>query len=134
MIWMDEDRNFLRPKGSGRSIMVSEFLCECHGPMKLSDEQRISNPDVPSETVRIIKPGNNADGYWMNTDLVEQLETRAIPIFKILHPNCIALYMFDYSQNHHALALDVLRASALNLKDGGKNIKHQRDSWFVKDG
>ena len=33
MIWMDEDRNVLRPKGSGRSIMVSEFLCECHGLM-----------------------------------------------------------------------------------------------------
>ena len=30
-IWLDQDHNILRPKGEGRSIMVSAFLCECHG-------------------------------------------------------------------------------------------------------
>ena len=34
-IWMDKDRNVLRPNGDGRSIMVSEFLCECHGHLQL---------------------------------------------------------------------------------------------------
>lgn len=38
-IWMDENDRPLRPKGQGRSIMVSDFLCECHGPMKLNQEQ-----------------------------------------------------------------------------------------------
>ena len=37
-IWMDEDRKVLRPKGDGRSIMVSEFLCECHGLLQLTPE------------------------------------------------------------------------------------------------
>ena len=29
----------IRPKGDGRSIMVSAFLCECHGLLRLSDDE-----------------------------------------------------------------------------------------------
>jgi hypothetical protein len=133
-VWMDEDNMPIRPKSGGRSIMVSEFLCECHGPMKLLDEQRALYPEQPYETVQLIQPGKNGDGYWKNVDLVRQLELRAIPIFKILHPNCIGLFIFDNSQNHHALAPDALRASVLNLKDGGKNVVPQRDGFFMLDG
>jgi hypothetical protein len=85
IIWMDQDCTSLHPKSGGHSIMVLEFVCECHGPMKLSDVQKKSHPDVPSEMVRVIKPGKNADGYWTNEDLVQQLEIRAIPISEILH-------------------------------------------------
>lgn len=131
-MWMNHDGQPLRPKGDGRSIMVSEFLCECHGPMKLSEEEQLAHPEVPPETVRLIKPGK-ADGYWTNKDLVEQLESRAIPIFKILHPECIGLFMFDNSMNHHAYAPDALRTVDLPLKDGGKRVKILRDGWFEKD-
>jgi len=79
----DQDCKSLRPKSGCRSIMVSEFLCECHGPMKLSDVQQSSRPNVPCETVQIIKPGKNVDGSWTNADLVQQLEMRAIPILKV---------------------------------------------------
>ena len=30
-VWFDENNHPIRPKGDGRSIMVSAFLCECHG-------------------------------------------------------------------------------------------------------
>jgi hypothetical protein len=133
-VWMDEDNMPIRPKSGGRSIMVSEFLCECHGPMKLSDAQRAVYPEQPYETVQLIQPGKNGDGYWKNVDLVQQVELRAIPIFKILHPNCIGLFLFDNSQNHHAFAPDALRASVLNLKDGGKNVMPQRNGFFMLDG
>ncbi|RKF53826.1 hypothetical protein OnM2_101030 [Erysiphe neolycopersici] len=101
-IWVDQEHRHLRPKGEGRSIMVSAFLCECHGPMKLSDEQKLLLPIVPLEVVRIIKPGKNEDGYRRNADLAKQLQEEAIPIFKVLHPNFEAFFMFDYSLNHHA--------------------------------
>ena len=133
MVWMDQDNMPLRPKSDGRSIMVSEFICECHGPMKLSEAQRIKYPEQPSETVQLIKPGKNGDGYWTNADLVQQLEVRAIPFFKILHPDCVGLFLFDNSQNHHPLAPDALRASVLNLKDGSKNVKPQRDGFYMLD-
>ena len=133
-IWFDEDNRPLRPKGDGRSIMVSEFICECHGPMQLSPEQRQQWPDAPYSSKSIIKPGKNAEGYWTNEDLIDQVKRKALPIFKILHPDCDALFLFDNSQNHRALPPDALRASLLNLSDGGKNVKPQRPGWYFQNG
>ena len=130
-IWMDENHNVLRPKGDGRSIMVSAFLCECHGLLQLPPELALRDPETPKEAFVIIKPGKNSDGYWTNSDLVQQIENRVIPIFKILHPGANALFMFDNSQNHHALAPDALNAKVLPLKDNGANVKPQRSGWFL---
>ena len=130
-IWMDSNDRPLRPKGQGRSIMVSEFLCECHGPMKLSQEQRQKYPYSPFETRVIIVPGKHQDGYWTAANLIDQVKNRAMPIFKILHPDCDGLFLFDNSQNHRCLPPDALRACALNLSDGGKNVQKQRAGWFI---
>ena len=130
-IWMDANDRPLRPKGQGRSIMVSEFLCECHGPMKLNEAQRVQHPEIPFETCTIILPGRQQDGYWTTANLIEQVGTKAMPIFKILHPGCDALFLFDNSQNHRSLPPDALRTSVLNLSDGGKNVQNQRQGWFI---
>jgi hypothetical protein len=36
--WVDENNRQIRPKGSGRSVMVSAFLGECHGILRLNEE------------------------------------------------------------------------------------------------
>ena len=59
---------------------------------------------------------------------------KAIPVFKVLHPHCHAVFIFDNSQNHQAYAPDALRTSSLNLKDGGKHAKFQRPAWYFQDG
>jgi hypothetical protein len=64
-IWMDEEGSILRPKGEGRSIMVSAFLCECHGLLELPPQLSTLHPDIPRESFVVIKPGKNGDGYWM---------------------------------------------------------------------
>ena len=130
-IWMDVNDRPLRPKGQGRSIMVSEFLCECHGPMKLNEAQRAQHLEIPSETCTIILPGKQLDGYWTTANLIDQVRTKAMPIFQILHPGCDGLFLFDNSQNHRSLPPDALRASILNLSDGAKNVKKQRPGWFI---
>ncbi|RKF63203.1 hypothetical protein OnM2_027075 [Erysiphe neolycopersici] len=122
-IWVDQELRPLRPKGKGRSIMVSAFLCECHGPMKLSDEQKLPHINVPSEAIRLMKPVKNEYGYWTNADLAMQLQEEAIPILKLLYPNCEVLMMFDYSQNHHSMPPDALNARVLTIKDASKTIK-----------
>ena len=139
-VWVEGDKNALKPKGSGKSIMVSQFLCQCHGHMEVTLTESIlkqfplaGNLGETIATLRTIKPGKNADGYWDNKDLVEQTKC-AIVIFEILHPGCSAVFAFDNSANHHARAPDALIASRLNKSDGGKNVPFLRPGWFMKDG
>jgi hypothetical protein len=39
-VWIQKDKNILKPNGSGRSLMASEFLCEFHGRLELDEEQK----------------------------------------------------------------------------------------------
>ena len=128
-VWMENGKTKLRPKGQSRVIIVSEFLCECHGRLSLSDDDQMSYPFFPSEATVIIKPGAGSK-YWENKDLVDQLKNKVIPIFKVLHPNSDALFLFDNSMNHHAKAPDALVARNLNLSDGGVNAPRLRSGWF----
>ncbi|CAB4473945.1 unnamed protein product [Rhizophagus irregularis] len=102
-IWIREDEDILRSKHIGRSIMVSAFLCSCHGLLQLSDEQLRANPHI-----------GNKEAF-----LVHQ----AIPIFELLHPGCIGVFCFDQSINHNAMAADALIASKMNLSPGGAQPK-----------
>eukprot|EP01034_Spumella_vulgaris_P044767 gene44767-55707_t len=120
-IWVEKGRTPLRPKGRGRSYMVSEFLCQCHGHLELNDEQMLQLPlDLQFRIAqRTLKPGANAEGYWTGEHVVAQLKQEAIAIFDILHPGKQALFMFDNSSNHNVFAPDALKCSHLNLSNGG---------------
>ena len=141
VVWIEQGKNHLRPKGMGKSFMVSQFLCQCHGHMEVevTDDllERFPSISQPAgtifQTLKIIKPGKNADGYWGNKDLVDQTKV-AIILFEILHTDSICVFAFDNSANHHALAPDALKASRLNKGDGGKNTPFLRDGWFSNDG
>ena len=60
----------IRQKSLGSSLMVSAFMCPCHGIM-----QSILHPGRVS--YKIIKAGKNRDGYWTNNNLVDQLKNKA---------------------------------------------------------
>ena len=46
--WTKIPRKFA-PKRNGRSIMVSAFLCECHGIFQLDDQLKAFNPEIPMD-------------------------------------------------------------------------------------
>ena len=129
VIWQEKTRKEIRPKGPGASIMVSAFLCQCHGLLRLSKEQSSLHPEVESDSTVIMYPGANKDGYFTNEHLAQQTK-KMLKIFGILHPGCTALVAYDNSSNHHAMAADALVANRLNLKDGGKNVSQLRNGWF----
>jgi len=66
--------------------MVSEFLTEACGRLKLTVEHIENYPDVPEEARVCLKPGANEEGYWTAAHLIEQVEYKAIPIFEALFP------------------------------------------------
>ena len=72
--------------------MVSDFFCESHDPMNSSEAQCSIYPEKPSEKFQFIKPSKNSDGYSTIADIVQQLEVRAIQLFKIFFPTVLGSF------------------------------------------
>ena len=106
--WCEKNEYMIIPKGQGRSVMVSSFMCPCHGTMRGT----VNGIEITSRVIFL--PGNsNGDGYWTNIDLTNQLKD-VIPLFNELHPDCIGIFAFDQSSNHKAMADDALVASRMS--------------------
>lgn len=130
-IWIGKNEDILRPKGEGRSIMVSAFLCPCHGLLRLSDEQIRANPHIKYKEAFILR-SIQSDGYWKSEHMLEQLVQQAIPIFEVLHPGCVGVFCFDQSTNHNAMAENALVATKMNLGPGGVQST-LRDGWYINE-
>ena len=100
--------------------MVSEFLLETIGRLKLNEEQASSYPDIPIEARKYLRPGKNEEGWWTAAHLLDQVSNFAIPIFETVHPNAVAVFAFDNSTNHGAMAKDALNVAKMNVGPGGK--------------
>ena len=76
--WAPEGEQPLRPKTQGSSLHVSEFLCETIGRLRLNQQQREINNNlpeserIPEEACVVIRPGKNRDEYWNNDKLAKQ--------------------------------------------------------------
>lgn len=128
-MWMEGAKQKIRPKSVGTSLMVSGFVCPCHGFIRgqMGDEQVTS--------YKLFEAGVNRDGWFTNDDLIEQLQSAVIPLAKSLHPNKTLLFAFDNSMSHHKKAPDGLDASILTLSDKGKNLRIFRDTrWTDVNG
>lgn len=132
--WLTKNECVLKKKGPGGSLMVSDFLCACHGPLQIS-KIRADQLGLSSERARvIIMPGKNKDGWWKSDDMVDQLKKLAIPIFKALHPNCIGLFVFDQSSNHNAYSIDALLAKRMTLNTKEDKVYCFKNGFFYMDG
>ena len=104
----------LLPKGSGGSIMVSDFISEVCGSLTHTREDGIK---LAARV--IIRPGKMYDGYWLGENMAKQLE-KAMAIHDEAYPDYDALWGFDNSCNHCCFAHDALRVERMNLGSGGK--------------
>ncbi|KAG1050699.1 hypothetical protein G6F43_007047 [Rhizopus delemar] len=106
-VWLADGENYIRKKGPGLFIMMSEFQCPCYGTMKI---QKWSSR-------KLFKTGIARDGWWTSKHMVEQLKEDVISLFEALYPNCVAVFLFDNSSNHGAFADDALVASRMTLNE-----------------
>ena len=106
-LWMSKDENYIRKKGPGSSIMVSEFQCPCHGTMRIRGWS----------SRKLFKAGESRDGWWTSKDMVAQLKDHVIGQFESLHPDCRAVFLFDNSSNHGAYSEDALVVSRMTLNE-----------------
>jgi len=100
--------------------MVSDFLLETIGRLKLTSKQSLLNPNIPNEARKYLKPGKNEEGWWTADHLIDQVINYAIPIFEAIYSDAIAVFAFDNSTNHGAMPEDGLNAAKMNVNPGGK--------------
>jgi hypothetical protein len=115
-----KSQQFLRPKGEGRGLMVSAFICHCHGILV----------DGEDNSRTILKYGRNYDGYWSGDD-VAKAAAKVFYIAQRVHPEYQLLFVFDNSTNHSKKPLDALNASRLNLSDGGVYVRTLRNGYYT---
>ncbi|KIJ23733.1 hypothetical protein M422DRAFT_275620 [Sphaerobolus stellatus SS14] len=125
-VWLTEGQQPLWKKGNGRSIYVSDFILETTGRIVLPPDEVKKQKILPLEQQLkttdarvIIHPGKNGDPWWDNSQLMKQIEN-TIPIFEVLHPGAVGIWIFDCSSAHEAFFEDALNVKNMNVNPGGK--------------
>jgi len=116
-------KQILLKKGYGSLIQISDFIEEVNGQLVILNE----DGTIWKEAWQIIFPDSNGDPYWDCEQLIEQVKTKAIPVFEEAHPGCQACFIFDQSTAHAALPPDALKAFKMNKTNGSKQW-HQKDT------
>jgi len=130
--WISENGAFLRPKGKGKGIMVSDFLLPWSRlnlsslPRELQNELEASG--IPSEAAVLFEYGKE-DGYWDGSKLLDQVLKKALPIAESLYPGYQFLFLFDNATSHSVYADDALRVPKMNKGEGGAQAI-LRDGWY----
>jgi hypothetical protein len=125
IVWLLDDQQPIRTKGKGRAIMISDWIIETTGHLHLTEEQIAAQALLPghlqlrvTDAHRIIYPGKNHDKWWDLAQLKDQLKD-AVDIFEFLHPDAVAVWVFDCSSSHEGLAPNALNVNKMNVNPGG---------------
>jgi hypothetical protein len=71
---------------------------------------------------KIVYPGKGFDAWWDLSQLIGQIRS-TISIFKYSHPNCVAVFVFDWSSAYEGFAKDALNINNMNVNPGGRQRK-----------
>jgi len=137
-MWGEHGQCVLKPKSRGSGIMVSDFIDEHNGYLRLTDEEfsRSYNAvdGLKQEARAFLEYGKEHEGYWTAKKFLAQLED-ATKVAKIKYPKDDGYrvsFVFDHSSCHGTFAEDALDASKMNLKPGGKQPRMHDTIWNGK--
>ena len=83
----------LVPKSRGAGIMVSDFISEQDGYLKLTDEEITQGKEkYPQYGRRSIEYGENRDGYWTSERFMEQLTDWDTKLFLCLTTRVVMVH------------------------------------------
>ena len=118
--WAQPDQYFIRKKGRGSGIMISDVIEE-HGGFLRSSE-KIAR--------KRLEFGEKRDGYWTCEKFIEQIKW-AVEIADEKYPSTeySIVWIFDHSSNHSSKGKDALVADRMNVSSGGNQPK-MRDTVF----
>ena len=132
MAWVKNSDTFLRPKGKGQGIMVSEFLLPwTRLNLKHLPEAELAEAEargIPLEAVELFEYGKQA-GYWDGPCLLKQVTEKALPIAQFLYPGFDLIFLFDNATSHCVYAEDALRVANMGKGEGGQQA-FLRPGWY----
>ena len=132
--WAEEGKLTIRPKSLGRGIMVSDFISEHDGFLRLTDEEhaqvKVKYPAIPKSACVLFKYGAQSEGYWNCEKFLIQVEN-AIQISesKYSKEKYSLVFILDQSSGHTAYPEDALNAHCMNVSDGGKQPRRRDTVW-----
>ena len=135
--WTEVDKLALRPKSQGRGLMVSDFIDEHCGFLRLSAEEyeitKLAKPDLPAAARVLFKFGAQGDGYWNSEHFIAQVKV-ALKIAEFKYPSSDndLVFLFDQSSGHCAYAEDALIAHKMNVSNGGKQPFMKETIWDAR--
>ena len=137
-MWGEHGQCVLKPKSCGSGIMVSDFIDEHNGYLRLTDEEYIQAVDkvdgLQKEARAFLEYGKEHEGYWTAKKFLAQLED-AVKIADIKYPKdkgYRVCFVFDHSGCHGTFAEDALDASKMNLKPSSKQPRMHDTFWNGK--
>ena len=85
-MWCQPDQTAIKPKSRGSGKMVSDFIDEYSGYLRLRPSEvkaaGVINPEITNEARQIIEYGENRDGYWTGDKFMFQVK-HAVAIAEI---------------------------------------------------
>ena len=136
--WGTKDMHLLRPKGRGAGIMVSDFIEDHNGYLRLTDEEFARGlqkyPYLKRQARSFLEYGENKEGYWTSDKFLAQIK-EAVQIVDVKYPRekgYRIVWIFDHSSCHGAYAEDALNAHKMNAKPGGKQPRMRNTVWQGK--
>lgn len=137
VMWAEEGKVPIRPKSLGRGLMISDFVTEHDGLLKLSDSEleiaRHDNITINQEARQILHYGAASEGYWTSEKFLVQVQS-AITIAEFKYPkdSNTLVWLFDQSSCHCAYNDDALNVKRMNVKPGGAQPVMRDTCWNGK--
>ena len=131
--WLQEGDIFLRPKGKGQGIMVSDFpLPWGRSNLNHLNKEKVAEgcrKRIPQEAAAELFEYGKKDGYWDGARLWEQVTKKALPIAHFLYPGYDLVFLFDNTTSHAVYAKNALIVNNMS-KGGGNQQSFLRPGWY----
>ena len=137
--WGEKDNFAIKPKSKGSGIMISDFIDEVNGYLRLSDTEyslakiKYGN-NIKKEAQEYLEYGESREGYWTSNKFLAQMDS-AVKIADTKYPKdkgYRVAWVFDNSSCHNAYSENALVAANMNAKPGGKQSHLRGTQWNRK--
>ena len=133
-MWGEADKPAILPKTKGSGIMVSDFVEEHEGFLKMDEneleEVRSNEPDFPAEARELLEYGAEREGYWTGDKFMKHVQNAVrIAEHKYDATTHTLMWLFDQSSCHKAMSSDALNVARMNVRPGGAQSLLRDTEW-----